>query len=794
MSEKKHCYHCGEKIETEKIIFDEKIFCCNGCRSVYEILNLNDLTNFYHLNKNSGIKPENHSIYFDYLDSPEIFEKLIDFSEGNTTLITLKIPVIHCSSCIWLLESLRNLNPNIHYTQVNFIRKTLQISFDHTQMKLSELAQFLTHLGYKPTINLESSQKKIDTIDRELLIKMAIAGFAFGNGMFFSFPEYAQEILGTSDFWMNQYKYLFRWLMFALATPVVFYSASYYFKSAFNALKNRVINIDIPMALGIFVLYARSVYEILTDYGAGYFDTLCGLVFFMLVGRFFQKRTYASLSYDRDYQSFYPIAVTKIENGETKDTLISEIKIGDRILVRNQEIIPMDSILIRGEGRIDNSFITGESSLISKNIGDKIYAGGRQMGQIIELEVIKNVNQSYLTQLWNKDNFTSEHKSFETLITKISRYFIIFILSISILAGIFWAFIDMEKMFQVVCAILIIACPCALALSTPFTLGHIMRIMGRKKFYAKDSITIEKLSKINTLVFDKTGTITENKKTQITYHGEEISTLDLQNIKSLAKNSNHPLSRALFQFLKVEESPIPLDLFEDFTGKGYVGVFEKNRYQIGSASFVGASEKTEETVVYVAKNERILGKFSFKNKYRDGLSQMFSSLKKYEIYILSGDNNAEEKKLREIAPNIKDFKFNQSPEDKLNFIKKLQENGKNIAMLGDGLNDAGALKQSQIGIAIAEDNNAFTPSSDIIMHGEELPGLHQFLTLSHRAMKIIKTLLTISLIYNIIGISLAVMGKMSPLMAAILMPISSITVVSFTALASYRAKKITFKK
>ena len=187
-----NCFHCGQEIDRERIPFDEKIFCCNGCKSVYEILNINDLGNFYELNKRSGIRPndENTSL-FDYLDTAEIFDRVTDFSEGNTSLVTFKIPVIHCSSCIWLLESLQNLNKNINYSQVNFTRKNVQISFNHNELKLSELAKFLTNLGYKPVINLETAEKTEEKLDKTLLIKWAIAGFAFGNGMFFSYPEYA---------------------------------------------------------------------------------------------------------------------------------------------------------------------------------------------------------------------------------------------------------------------------------------------------------------------------------------------------------------------------------------------------------------------------------------------------------------------------------------------------------------------------------------------------------------------------------------------------------------------------
>ena len=788
-----NCFHCGQEIEKDRIFFDEKAFCCNGCKSVYEILNANNLGNFYELNKNSGIRPDENLSQFDYLDTPEIFEKVVDFSEGNTSVVTFKIPVIHCSSCIWLLESLQDLNTNIRYSQVNFTKKTLQVSFNQNELPLSELAKFLTNLGYKPVISLETADKKEAAVDRSLTIKVAVAGFAFGNAMMFAFPEYLNT--GSSvDFWLEEFAPFFRFLTFLLSIPVVVYSASDYYKSAWFGLKNKIVNIDVPIVLGILVLFFRSVYEIATNYGPGYFDTLCGLLFFMLLGKIFQKRTYSALSYDRDYKSFYPIAVTKVDfGGQQQNILLSDIKIGDRILVRNQEIIPVDAVLINGEGNIDNSFITGESATITKNPGDKIFAGGKQIGSILELEVIKTVNQSYLTQLWNKEAFRKEELGLDTLVNQISKYFTFIILGITLLAGIYWYQIDFEKMFQVVSAILIVACPCALALSTPFTMGHIMRILGRNKMYVKDAHTIEKMAKIDTLVFDKTGTITYNKKANISFEGQEIAEFDLKNIKSLLKNSNHPLSKSLYEFLEVEDEYLPIENFKETAGKGYEATVRGKVYKIGSAKFTHQEAKSLETAVYIERDGEFLGKFIFKNEYRDGLAEMAKKLKDYKIHVLSGDNSSEEQTLKNLIPNITEMRFSQSPEDKLEYIKSLQDQGKKVAMLGDGLNDAGALKQSNIGIAIADDTNSFTPSSDVIMNGGVLTKLHDYFALTKDAMIIVKLTFGISFLYNVVGLTAAVLGEMSPLFAAILMPLSSISVVAFTSLSTWLRSRKYFK-
>jgi len=781
-----HCFHCGQTIENNiKIDFDNKIFCCNGCKSVYEILNQNKLENYYSLNSNAGIKPEKGQNYFEFLDTPQIFNKIIDYSEDGITLITFKIPAIHCSACIWLLESIKGINKKIIYSTVNFSAKTVQIAYRNESYKLSELAHFLTDLGYKPVINFETTEKKHEKVDHTLLIKIGIAGFAFGNIMLLAFPEFLEN---EKDLWLQQYSYFFRILMFLFSLPVVFYCASDYYKSAWGALKHGVLNIDFPIVIGIIALFTRSCFEAYTGISNGYFDSLCGLLFFMLLGKYFQQRTYKSLAFDRDYKSFYPIAVTKIgPNTSQENVLISNLKIGDRILIRNQEIIPADSVLIHGEGFIDNSFITGESKLIEKKVGEKIYAGGKQSGTTIELEVIKEVNQSYLTRLWNNEAFKKDSSTIESITNNISKYFVIVLLIITILSGLYWYFIEKSpsQMYQVITAILIVACPCALALSAPFTIGNIMRVFGKEKFYVKDAITVEKLAKINHIVFDKTGTLTINKASKISYTGNELTTKELQNLKALLQNSNHPLSRSLYEYISTSFEFIPVKLYEEIPGKGIKGNVNGMFFKIGSSDFVGAKKKiSSDTSVHISINDIYKGHYIFKNQYRKDLKETINALNNYKISLLSGDNDSEKYRLEKIFSPETILKFNQSPQDKLDYIRELQEKGYHVMMLGDGLNDAGALRQSNVGIAISDDINSFTPSSDAILDGNNFSYLPSYLKLSKRALGIVSLCFVISFCYNIIGLSFAVSNKLSPLVAAILMPLSSISVVTFTTLVS----------
>ena len=318
-----NCFHCDQRIEEEVIQFDEKAFCCQGCKTVYEILNVNDLKDYYDLNRNAGVRPDAKSNHqFDFLNTKEIFDKVVDFSDDGITVVSFYVPVMHCTSCVWLLESLNTINPNIISSNVNFTQKTVQVTFREEKLQLGDLARFITNLGYKPSINLKSlDKKKKNKVDRALVSKLVIAGFCFGNIMLLSFPEYVEVFGEVKEQWLDENKGYFRWLMFALSLPVFFYSSTDYFVSAWQGIKNKYINIDVPIALGIIVIMFKSTYDIIFDISPGYFDTLAMLLFLMLTGKWFQQQTMQALAFDRDYKSFYPIAVAKMIDGYERPIL-----------------------------------------------------------------------------------------------------------------------------------------------------------------------------------------------------------------------------------------------------------------------------------------------------------------------------------------------------------------------------------------------------------------------------------------------------------------------------------------
>ncbi len=785
------CYHCGEDCGRHPVVFNNKNFCCHGCKSVYQILGDGELYKYYELENSPGTKIDQERIgdKYAYLDTEEIQQQLLDFDDGQIAKVSFFVPNIHCASCIWLLENMQRLDKNISISTVNFVKKTVFITFRKNEISLRRLAELLDSVGYPPKISLEDTEKDASKTNKKLYYQIGITGFAFGNIMLMSFPEY----LSGGQFTHANFPIAFSWLNLILSIPVAFYSANDYYISAWKGLLHKHINIDVPIAIGIIVLFLRTAYEVVTQTGAGYADSLAGLLFFLLVGKWYQNKTYQALSFERDYKSYFPIAVTRITEGKEEIIPLKKLKKGDRILVRNQELIPADAQLKKGLANIDFSFVTGEATPVRKAIDDTIFAGGRQKGSSIELEIQKEVEQSYLTQLWNQDGQAKEQSRLTSIVDKVSQYFTLSILILAIITGLYWFVSDSNKAIPAFTAVLIVACPCALALSLPFSFGTTMRIFGRKGFYLKKVEVVEKLTKLSSIVFDKTGTITQSNAVSAKFNGEELNPNQLLRIKSIARHSTHPMSVAVSGTIGGDDF-YAVENYKESMAQGIEAEIDSIKYKIGAEKFVTGQHNIENglaTKVFVSENEKQLGYFKVENKYRPGLKKTIDSLeKRYQLYLLTGDNEGEKENLLQFFSTSEKLNFNQKPDNKLNFIRKLKEKGENVLMIGDGLNDAGALNESNTGISIADNVYHFSPACDAILESKQFNKLADFIRFSRTSLSIVKISYGISFLYNIIGLSFAVSGQLSPIVAAILMPISSVTVVAFVTLSThYLAKR-----
>ena len=773
------CYHCGDPCAAEHRVHDGKDFCCHGCEVVYELLNEAGLCDYYSLEQGPGVKQatsldEQRAELFE-LD--EVRARLVEFSEEGITRVRLSIPQMHCSSCIWLLENLHRIDPAIMRSRVSFADKELTITFREQQLPLPGLVLLLRRIGYGPQLTNVREGKLNATVPRMLYIRLGVAAFIFGNTMLLSFPEY----LGADN--EAGLKTGFQWLIVLLSFPVVFFLSTDFFRSALAGVRSRTVNIDVPIALGIVALWSRSLWDVISGSGPGYFDSLAGLLFFLLIGRWYQAYTYRALRFDRDLDDFLPLVVIRKRGALEEPVKVNTLAAGDRILVRDQELVPVDAILREGTAHIDNSFITGEPLAMRKQVGDTIKAGGRQRGAAIELEVLRSFNDSRLKQLWSEQASGEGRPPMPRMIDALARRFTIAVLLISLGAALYWWGKDSTQVWPVVTAVLIVACPCALALSMPFAYGHTIRLLGKRGLFLRDAEVVERMAHVDAVVFDKTGTLTAREAHEVRWQGSELSAADRWRIRSLARNSTHPLSAVLYKELK--EDIRPAIEVEEAAGQGIVGSVDGRTVRIGSAAFCGAEEAVREegeTHVHITIDGMHYGHFAIAKRARTGMAAAIANVRNpMRVALLTGDARVDEG-LR-TAFEGSTVITGCSPADKARYIEQEQAGGHRVLMVGDGLNDAGALAQSDVGITITETSAALTPASDAIMDAAALEKLPHFLRMSRRARRIVIASLGLSLCYNITGVTLAVAGHMTPLIAAILMPLSSVTVVGFVTIA-----------
>lgn len=788
MREELVCYHCGD-ICLDHIAADEKNFCCNGCKQIYQLLSENNLCNYYEFSDNHGIKARGKfaGSSFAYLDDESIIDTLCLFRSPTQINIRFSLPQIHCSSCVFLLEKLHQIEPGIIQSRVNFQQKDIFISFNPSVVSLRKIVELLSFIGYEPALSLQDAgPKKNSRVNKKQIIQIGVAGFCFSNIMMLSFPEY----FSGGDIEQQGLKETFSLIIFFLSIPVFFYSASEIFKSAFKGLRQKQINIDTPIALAILVTFSRSYYEIFTATGSGYLDSGTGIIFFMLIGRWFQNKTYDSLAFDRQYQSYFPLGITIHKNGEEQNIPITKLELNDTVLIRNNEMIPADAILISGNANIDYSFINGENATQEKKPGELIYAGGKQMGVSIMAKVIKPASQSYITSLWNNSLFDKNKEATSSFIHPWSRYFTAVLLSVALLASLYWYWVDSSKVLLVLTSVLIVACPCSLLLSSTFTFGNMLRIIGRHHLFLKNATVIEAMAGISHIVFDKTGTITGQEKSVINYVGVPLSSAEISLIKSATAQSSHVLSQSLSRHIRLDPAAPLQDItaFREMNGKGINASTHDMTIRLGDGLFTFSESDPiplNSSAVHVNINEDYKGYFEIKHTYREGMEQMLGTLKKkYALHILSGDNNAETTNLEKMFGKGTAMSFSVSPQQKLDYIKALQLKGANVLMVGDGLNDAGALRQSDVGLAVSEHKANFSPACDGIIDGNAVKDLSSMLRFACMGKFNVSIGFVFSILYNIIGISLAVRGELSPVLAAILMPISSISIVAISILSS----------
>ena len=785
------CRHCGEPCAAGAAPSADGPFCCRGCETVFAFLQAHDLQGYYANEPPPGPSQkragERDPRRFAALDDPQIVSRLVDFDDGRIARVTLSIPTIHCASCVWLLEQLWRFDPGVTRAEVDIMRRAVSVEFRPAATSLRKIAEQIAALGYEPALTPGEGRRGVPAAARRLYLQLGVAGFAFGNIMLFSIPRYANGAPLEGIF-----QRLFDALNVLFALPVLLFSASDYFKTAWQAVRTRTMALEVPVALGLAVLFGRSVVEVATATGEGFMDSFTGLVFFLLIGRLFQQKVFDRVAFDRTFRSFLPLSVQVERESGLAVIPIEQLRPGDRIVVRPQEVVPADAILLDERADMDYAFITGEQRPVPARFGEKVRAGGRVVDRAIRLRVLHEASHSQLARFWSNQVFAKPKSYWLADVTaRFGRWFTIGAVGLAAAGALAW-WPDASASVSVATAVLIIACPCALTLAAPITLGTAMGLLGSRGLYLKHPAVALDLSRVDTVVFDKTGTLTTAEARPAIEH-DGLSARALAMVRRLAAESVHPASRAIAARMVAGAPPddaaggtagVPwVQSVREVPGQGVCGTVGGHLVAIGTAAFVEAETGARiagppDAVCAAAGAER--GWIWIAAAARPGIAETAQALAAdHDICLLSGDHGGERDRWAPIFGHR--MHFRQSPADKLAFIRDAKAAGRHVLMVGDGLNDAGALAAADVGIAVSDETACMTPACDAVISGQRLAALPAFLRYTRRARHVVVACLIVSMVYNVAGLALALAGALTPLVAAIFMPVSSLTIIGMAS-------------
>lgn len=785
------CDHCGLEFDRARMIKDnDKFFCCNGCLGVYKLLKNENLEGFYQ--KKGDVLLEPVKIYDDdalRFDEP-LFQEQFVKQKGALKEVSLIIEGIHCAACVWLNEKVLEKESGVVELNINFTTHKARLVFDEQKIKLSKIVEIIRSIGYNaypydPRKNEERSYKE----RKEYYNKMIVAIFAAMNIMWLAIARYLGYFSGMdSDMKLNIHI-----AEFFLATLTVFYSGQIFFKGAFFGLKNFIVNMDLLVIVGALVTYFFSIWSAFVVFDEAYFDSATMIIAFILVGKFLEVRS-KKIGIDTldTLSATMPNQVTKVDANKRLVLNVGEIKIGDIIETKMGEKFVFDSEVIFGQSSVNTASITGESMPKDVEIGSKILGGYENIGSLVHSRVLKLAQNSTMSSIVSLlEDSMGKRSKIEQKTNAISKWFSFAILLVAFATFFGWYFYtDLQTAIIVAVSVVVIACPCALALATPIANIMGISIASKHKILFKDPNNIETLAKANVIVLDKTGTITKGKPFVV--KNQVLKKFDTQVLSSLVAGSKHPISKGMLEFFPCEDL-LNLNVKEE-SALGLWCEHEGVKYYGGNLKFISSHLKDvslnlDENYSHFifANQDEILGVFYLEDEIKENTKSAIKALKKMGLRVIlaSGDKKETTQKVAKFA-QIDEVYSELMPTDKLDIIKVLQEQGNIVVSTGDGINDSLMLSKSDIAIAMHTGADTAISVSDIVLLDSSLNALANSLLISKKTYRLIKQNLALSLIYNAITIPIAIMGFVIPLIAAISMSLSSLIVVA----NSLRLKKI----
>ena len=798
------CNHCHLSFDDEVMIKEKELnFCCKGCQGVYHLLKSDGLDSFYDKLGNKTITPplklENDDI--SKFDTDSFMNNYVQITKDGFNEVDLIIEGIHCAACVWLNEKILHDTKGLLQANINFTTNKAKIIWDGDELKLSDIILRIRSIGYN-AYAYDSSIADENAIKskREYFIKMMVAVIASMNIMMLSVAKYTGFFTGITP----EVMHMIHIGEFLLSTPVLFYSGWVFFKGAYFGLKNKILNMDFLVSSGATLTYIYSLFILFGAKGESYFDSVAMIITFVLVGKYLEVIGKKSAVDTLDkIKSSLPLEATVIKGDTKKAVALNSINVGDIIEIKTGEKVPVDGTIIKGEGAFDEASLTGESIPIYKKIGDNIYSGTINTNNLIHFEVTKDFKNSTFSSIVTllEDSLNSKPQ-IQDKANEVSRGFTVSILSLSILTFLVWYFFGLdlgfdyegtnhfEKSFIVAISVIVIACPCALALATPIASLIGISELAKKGLLFKEAKFIESLAKANTVVFDKTGTLTKGELSVCKAVIHEDSDLNMNLLYSLLDSSTHPVSKSLKKYLlsKYDLKAKKLNDIKNIDARGMSAIYEddnENKVKLLGGNLELMNDENinfdldvENSVYVFAINNQVIASFELIDEVKDYANDLidYLLLNNIDVVMLTGDN---EKVASKVAKqlNIKNYHAFQTPISKAEYIKKLKIEDKIVIMVGDGVNDSIALSNSDVAIAMGTSADISMEVSDIVLLNSSLTSLKDAFEISNRTYKFIKQNLGISLLYNLVTIPFAMFGYVIPLVAALSMSLSSLIVV-----------------
>lgn len=790
------CTHCGLTVPAGLVRADAtEQFCCNGCQTVYQVIHSCGLERFYGLRDAAGESGQQAKTtaraYAEFDD--EAFRALYcrDVAEGQRS-VELYLEGVHCSACVWLVEKLPRILDGVSSARLTYGRSLVEVTWDPEKVKLSQVAHALDRLGYPahPAKDARARQAR-QKEDHRFLIRIGVAAACAGNVMTIAFALYGGMFTGMEA----DYARFFRWISLGLGLIALLWPGRIFFTGAWAALRTRTAHLDLPIAIALSVGTFAGLINVIRDQGDIYFDSLTMLIFLLLVGRWIQRsqQRRAADAVELLY-ALTPSSVRVVRDGQCVDLPIEAVEVGELAEIRADESIAVDGVIERGESSVNQSLLTGEAMPVQMRPGDTVAAGTINCSAPLRIRITATGHKTRVGQLMNLVEQGAKQRSrIVVMADRLAGWFVVVLLLLASLTFLSWLWIDAARAAEHTVALLIVACPCALGLATPLTVSVALGQAAKRGVLIKGGDVFEGLARPGTLLLDKTGTLTQGKAALTTWHGSE-SVKPL--VAALEAEATHPLAQAFVQALSNESSSAPRPTQVHHTpGSGISGSFEGQTLHVGSPSYCQQNNVTVspnftrltealiaqgQTPVHISRDGTCVAVAGFSDPLRSDAQDVIAELQSggWDLHILSGDHDSVVKHVgQQLGLPPDRCHGHMSPEDKLDAVRTRSGEG-NVVMVGDGVNDAAALAAATVGLAVHSSAEASMSAADAYLSRPGLRPLMELISASRRTLRSTRRGLGASLGYNAIAASMAIMGLLGPLTAAILMPISSITVLS----------------